>query len=85
MKKKEKRWQAAVLHVPELVPIMIPLLKDSQTRQQAIAALAGYEEPVIIIIPLLESYLVSKEDHLHLPRVLELIVLVRWIKSMESI
>ena len=60
---------AAILRVPELVPVMIPFLKDSQMRQHTINALKGYEGH--IIIPILESYLAEKNAPLHLPRVLE--------------
>ncbi len=60
---------ASLLRVPELVPVIIPLLKDSKTRQQAVTALSGYGGSVII--PILESYLAAKENHLHIPRVMQ--------------
>ncbi|QJD86067.1 Npt1/Npt2 family nucleotide transporter [Cohnella herbarum] len=60
---------AALLRVPELVPSIVPLLRDSKVRQQAVAALQAYDEAVII--PLLEPYLIAAESNLHLPRVLE--------------
>jgi CRP-like cAMP-binding protein/HEAT repeat protein len=60
---------AAVLRVPELVPLLIPLLQQGATRQRAIEALSAYEEKVIL--PLLVPYLASDEAIIHLPIVFE--------------
>lgn len=60
---------AGILKVPELVPLIIPLLGNSETRRYAIEALAAYEEQQIL--PILEPYLLGAEPSMHLPRVLE--------------
>jgi CRP-like cAMP-binding protein/HEAT repeat protein len=57
---------AAKLSVPELVPYIVPLLQESQTRREAIEALAAYEPKVIL--PLLEPYLVGEAASLHVPK-----------------
>ncbi|WP_239619273.1 Npt1/Npt2 family nucleotide transporter [Cohnella mopanensis] len=62
---------AKSLRIPELIPYIVPLLEESSTRQQAIEAMAAYEENGII--PLLKTYLYADQDHLHIPRVLETI------------
>lgn len=62
---------AGKLVVLELVPYIVPLLQDSQTRHNAIEALAAYEESKIL--PLLEPYLIGEKASLHTPKVLEVI------------
>lgn len=62
---------ASELAVPELVPYIVPLLKESRTRRQAIEALAAYEDA--IVLPLLEPYLAAAEStaSMHVPKALE--------------
>jgi CRP-like cAMP-binding protein/ATP/ADP translocase/HEAT repeat protein len=60
---------AEKLVVPQLVPYIVPLLQESQTRREAIEALAAYEEK--IILPLLEPYLAGNAASLHAPKVFE--------------
>ncbi|WP_409344767.1 Npt1/Npt2 family nucleotide transporter [Paenibacillus sp. MBLB4367] len=70
---------AGLLQVPELVPAIVPMLKPSETREQAAHALAGYDENKLL--PLLEPYFPSNDETAaveqtegaaaHLPGVLE--------------
>lgn len=62
---------ASELIVPELVPHIVPLLKESRTRRQAIEALAAYEDD--IVLPLLEPYLatIGSPASAHVPKVFE--------------
>jgi CRP-like cAMP-binding protein/ATP/ADP translocase/HEAT repeat protein len=60
---------AAILQVSELVPFIVPLLQNSETRQYAIEALAAYEEKEML--PLLEPYFYAKDASLHVPKVCE--------------
>jgi len=60
---------AGQLRIPELIPYLVPLLQETTTRQQAIEALASYEEDVLL--PLLKSYLFADEDYLYIPLVFE--------------
>lgn len=62
-------FSAAKLAVTELVPHLVPLLQESQTRREAIDALAAYEAKVIL--PLLEPYLDGDKPSLHVPKVFE--------------
>ena len=55
--------------MPQLVPYIAPLLRDSQTRREAIEAFAAYEEK--IILSLLEHYLADNAALLHVPKVLK--------------
>ncbi|MBO9598356.1 MAG: cyclic nucleotide-binding domain-containing protein [Cohnella sp.] len=62
---------ASELAVPELVPYIVPLLKESRTRRQAIEALAAYQDA--IVLPLLDPYLAAAEStaSMHVPKALE--------------
>lgn len=62
---------ASELVVPELVPYIVPLLKESRTRRQAIEALAAYDGT--IALPLLEPYLAAAGSSAssHVPKVFE--------------
>ncbi|WP_027086155.1 Npt1/Npt2 family nucleotide transporter [Cohnella panacarvi] len=62
---------ASELAVPELVPYIVPLLKESRTRRQAIEALAAYEDA--IVLPLLEPYLAAAVSPAspHVPKAIE--------------
>ncbi len=59
---------AGLLKVPALVPHIVPHLARSTTRQDAIDALAAYDEAVIL--PLLEPRLTGESRSLHVPKVL---------------
>ncbi|MFD0673799.1 Npt1/Npt2 family nucleotide transporter [Cohnella sp. GCM10027633] len=56
---------AGQLAVPELVPHIVPLLRESRTRRQAIEALTAYEDKVVL--PLLDPYLVGESASPHVP------------------
>lgn len=60
---------AKALQVPELVPFLVPLLQSSETRRQAVEALAAYGEHTVI--PLLEPYFSKADAPMHLPKVFE--------------
>lgn len=60
---------AGQLAVPELVPHIVPLLRESRTRGQAIEALAAYEDR--LVLPLLEPYLTGESAAAHVPLALE--------------
>ncbi|MFC5469280.1 Npt1/Npt2 family nucleotide transporter [Cohnella suwonensis] len=60
---------AAKLAVAELVTHIVPLLRDSRTRREAIDALAAFEGKVVL--PMLEFYLSGDSPSLHVPKVLE--------------
>ncbi|WEK53538.1 MAG: Npt1/Npt2 family nucleotide transporter [Candidatus Cohnella colombiensis] len=60
---------AKLLTIPELIPHIVPLLKDSTTRQQAIEALAVYNEADILRV--LTPYMYSEDNHHHIPLVIE--------------
>jgi CRP-like cAMP-binding protein len=59
---------AGTLGVPALVPHIVSQLNRSDTRQEAIDALAAYPEAVIL--PLLEPTLEGESRSLHVPKVL---------------
>ncbi|WP_239634972.1 Npt1/Npt2 family nucleotide transporter [Paenibacillus sp. H1-7] len=61
---------AASLRVPELVPQIALMLRDSQTRRHAIEALAAYDEKLIIGL-LTPCFQQAGKDWLHLPKVFE--------------
>ncbi|NHN32465.1 Npt1/Npt2 family nucleotide transporter [Paenibacillus agricola] len=60
---------AAILRVSELVPFIVPLLQNSETRRYAIEALSDYDEKEILV--LLEPYFNERNASLHLPKVCE--------------
>ncbi|MFC5528689.1 Npt1/Npt2 family nucleotide transporter [Cohnella yongneupensis] len=60
---------AGQLVVPELVPYIVPLLRESRTRREAIEALAAYEDKAVL--PLLEPYLSGESASMHVPKVFE--------------
>ena len=60
---------AGVLRVPELIPFIVPLLQAGSTREPALAALAGYDEKVLL--KQLEPFLLGPAPALHLPRLYE--------------
>jgi CRP-like cAMP-binding protein/ATP/ADP translocase/HEAT repeat protein len=60
---------SAILRVAELVPYIVPLLQNSETRRYAIEALSAYEEKEIL--GLLQPYFDEPHVSLHLPKVYE--------------
>lgn len=74
---------AGLLRVPDMIPAIVPLLKRSETRDQAAQALAGYDENELL--PRLELYMsqgadegrTSAEIALYLPNVLERVGTIR--------
>ncbi|RKP50036.1 hypothetical protein D7Z26_19675 [Cohnella endophytica] len=60
---------AGNLGVTELVVHIVPLLQESQTRREAIEALASYDAKAIL--PMLEPYLDGDKPSLHVPKVFE--------------
>jgi len=61
---------AGKLLVPELVPHVVPLLQESQTRREAIEALASYDDKVVL--PLLAPYLDGRHAASpHVPKAFE--------------